>query len=69
MKQLKYHPNKGQRTTINIGHLADSANLSMLTFYKIYCGLIGWCFKMPNVPYSDRYLQGKNDNYELMKTF
>jgi hypothetical protein len=43
-----------QHTTINIGHLADSANLKMSTFNKIYSGLIRWRFEMPNAPYSQR---------------
>ena len=46
---------KHESTTINIGHLVDSAKLEMSTFNKTYSGLIGWCFKMPNVPYSDRW--------------
>ena len=28
---------------------------NMLTFNKMYCGLIGWCFKMPNAPYLNRW--------------
>jgi len=46
--------NKAQHTTINIGHWADSANLKMSTFNKIYSGLIGSSFEMPNAPYSNR---------------
>jgi len=29
----------------------------MVAFNKIYNSLIGWCFKMPNAPYSKRYGQ------------
>ncbi|MCD4746107.1 MAG: hypothetical protein K8R58_07395, partial [Bacteroidales bacterium] len=37
--------------TKNIGHLADSANFMACAFNKIYSGLIGRCFKLPNAPY------------------
>lgn len=45
---------KHENLTINIGHLADSANFEMSTFNVIYSGLKGWCFKMPNAPNSSR---------------
>ena len=45
---------KAQPLTKNTGHLAESANFKVYTFNKIYSGLIGWCFKMPNAPYSKR---------------
>ncbi len=32
----------------------------MVTFNKIYSGLIGWCFKMPNAPYLKRCMRAKN---------
>jgi hypothetical protein len=32
----------------------------MVTFNKHICGLTGWCFKMPNAPYSNRWRAIKN---------
>ena len=34
--------------TKNIGHLADSTKFEKSTINKIYSGLMGWCFEMPN---------------------
>jgi hypothetical protein len=45
---------KHENLTINIGHLADSAKFEMSTINKIYSGLTGWSFEMPNAPYSSR---------------
>jgi len=46
--------NKRQHTTINIGHLADSAKFDVSTIKKTYSDLIRWSFEMPNAPYSER---------------
>ncbi len=46
---------KHENLTINIGHLADSAKFELSTNNKIYRGLTGWCFEVPNAPYSSRY--------------
>jgi hypothetical protein len=43
-----------QGITMYIGHLADSAKFEVSTIIKIYNGLIGWSFEMPNAPYSSR---------------
>jgi hypothetical protein len=48
---------KHENTTINIGHLADSAKFEMSTINKIYSGLTSWSFEMPNAPYSSRCRQ------------
>lgn len=45
---------KHETLTINIGHLADIAKFEMSTINKNNCGMIGWCFELPNAPYSSR---------------
>jgi len=44
--------NKAQHTTRYIKHLADSANIKVITFNKHCSGLIGNRFEMPNVSYT-----------------
>lgn len=36
-----------------INHWADSANLKGIAFNKIYSGLTGKCFEMPNASYTN----------------
>ncbi len=54
-------------TTINIGHLVDSANLKVSITNKIYSGLKVMCFKMPNAPYSNRcsQLEKKENEFKI----
>jgi hypothetical protein len=40
--------NKAQHLTMYIKHLADSANLEVVTSNKICSGLTGKCSEMPN---------------------
>jgi len=44
--------NKGQLVTRYIKHLADSAYFKRVTFNKLFNGLIGSRFEMPNVSYT-----------------
>ncbi len=44
--------NKAQHTTRYIKHLAESANFKGGTLNKLYNGLIGNRFEMPNVSYT-----------------
>jgi hypothetical protein len=41
----------------------------MVTFYKTYSGLTGWCFKMPNAPYSNRYRQAGVEAEQSLQIF
>jgi hypothetical protein len=43
-----------QAVTKCINHWADSANFKGVTFKKIYSGLTGKCFEMPNASYTRR---------------
>jgi hypothetical protein len=51
--------NKGQHTTMYIKHLAVSALSSISARIKSSCNLTGKCFEMPNVSYTNRWVQGK----------
>lgn len=43
-----------ETVTMCINHWADSANFKGVTFNKIYNGLTGKCFEMPNASYTKR---------------
>ncbi|MCG8307209.1 MAG: helix-turn-helix domain-containing protein [Cytophagales bacterium] len=48
--------------------IAESANFKVSTFNKLCIGLIGKCFKMPNAPYSSRYVHMDEMNYQEKNT-